>query len=207
MNSSSIHLVHLSDDQIFSTLSGDISAGVAAHLANCSVCSRRVAEAEAPIASFKAMTLAWSERRSATLPLQPPAAPPLAWHRRAVMAATATAALLLGISVPLARHEAPSVPAAVTAPTTLAPSSAAEVATVSTPALSAALQHEAAEAPTAVEETQAKPQDEQIARDNQMLQNIDRALDNSVESPADTYAVQPISSQGPVRERAKTLEN
>ena len=164
---SSIHLVHLSDDQILNTLYGDVSAGVAAHLANCSVCSRRVAEAEAPIASFKAMTLAWSERRSATLPLQPLTAPPLAWHRRAIMAATATAALLLGISVPLARHEAPS----------------------------------------AVEETQAKPQDEQIARDNQMLQNIDRALDNSVESPADTYAVQPISSQGPVRERVKTLEN
>ena len=203
---SSIHLVHLSDDQILNTLYGDVSAGVAAHLANCSVCSRRVAEAEAPIASFKAMTLAWSERRSATLPLQPPAAPPLAWHRRAVMAATATAALLLGISVPLARHEAPSS-RAVTAPTTVAPSSAAEVATVSTPALSAAMQHVAAEAPSAVEETQAKPQDEQIARDNQMLQNIDRALDNSVESPADTYAVQPISSQGPVRERVKTLEN
>ena len=206
MNSSSIHLVHLSDDQILNTLYGDVSAGVAAHLANCSVCSRRVAEAEAPIASFKAMTLAWSERRSATLPLQPPAAPPLAWHRRAVMAATATAALLLGISVPLARHGAPSAPA-VTSHTTVAPSSAAEVATVSTPVLSAAMQHEAAEAPTAVEETQAKPQDEQIARDNQMLQNIDRALDNSVESPADTYAVQPISSQGPVRERVKTLEN
>ena len=206
MNSSSIHLVHLSDDQILNTLSGDVSAGVAAHLANCSVCSRRVAEAEAPIASFKAMTLAWSERRSATLPLQPPAAPPLAWHRRAVMAATATAALLLGISVPLARHEAPSAPA-VTVPTAVAPSSTSEVATISTPALSAAMQHEAAEAPSAVGETQAKPQDEQIARDNQMLQNIDRALDNSVESPADTYAVQPISSQGPVRERVKTLEN
>ena len=203
---SSIHLVHLSDDQIFSTLSGDVSAGVAAHLANCSVCSRRVAEAEAPIASFKALTLAWSERRSATLPLQPPAAPPLAWHRRAVMAATATAALLVGISVPLARNEAPSAPV-VTSHATATPSSSAEVATVSAPALTAAMQHKSPEAPAAVENAQTKPQDEQIARDNQMLQNIDRALDNSVESPADTYGLQPISSQGPARERAKTLEN
>ena len=203
---SSIHLVHLSDDQILNTLFGDLSTGVAAHLAKCSICTRRVAEAEAPIASFKAVTLAWSERRSATLPLQPLTAPPLAWHRRAIMAATATAALLLGISVPLARHEAPSAPA-VTAHTAVAPSSAAEVATVSAPALTAAMQHEIHGTPAAVEETQAQPQDEQIARDNQMLQNIDRALDNSVESPADTYAVQPISSQGPVRERVKTLEN
>jgi len=152
MNSSNIHLVHLSDDQILNTLYGDVSAGVAAHLANCSVCSRRVAEAEAPIASFKAMTLAWSERRSATLPLQPLTAPPLAWHRRAIMAATATAALLLGISVPLARHEAPSAPA-VTAHTAVAPSSAAEVATVSAPALTAAMQHEIHGTPAAVEET------------------------------------------------------
>ncbi|WP_158824350.1 hypothetical protein [Granulicella sp. S156] len=203
---SSIHLVHLSDDQILNTLSGDVSAGVAAHLANCSICSRRVAEAEAPIASFKAVTLAWSERRSATLPLQPPAAPPLAWHRRAVMAATATAALLVGISVPLVRNEAPSAPV-VTSPATATPSSTAEVATVSTPALTAAMQHKIPEAPAAVETAQTKPQDEQIARDNQMLQNIDRALDNSVESPADTYELQPISSQGPARERAKTLEN
>ena len=206
MNSSSIHLVHLSDDQILNTLYGDVSAGVAAHLANCSVCSRRVAEAEAPIASFKAMTLAWSERRSATLPLQPPAAPPLAWHRRAVLAATATAALLVGISVPLARNEAHSAPA-VTSHATVAPSPAAEVARVSAPTLTAAMQHETPEASVAVENTQIKPQDEQIARDNQMLQNIDRALDNSVESPADTYEAQPISSQGPARERVKTLEN
>lgn len=203
---SSIHLVHLSDDQILNTLSGDVSAGVAAHLANCSVCSRRVAEAEAPIASFQAMTLAWSERRSATLPLHLPAAPPLAWHRRAVMAATATAALLVGLSVPLARHAAPSAPV-MTSHASVAPSSTAEVATVSAPVLTAAMRHGIPEAQATVENTQAKPQDEQIARDNQMLQNIDRALDNSVESPADTYESQPISSQGPARERVKTLEN
>ena len=203
---SSIHLVHLSDDQILNTLSGDVSAGVAAHLANCSICSRRVAEAEAPIAGFKAVTLAWSERRSATLPLQPSAPPPLAWHRRAVMAATATAALLVGISVPLARNQAPAAPV-VSSHAAVAPSSAAEVATVSAPALPAAMRHEVPAAQANAETTQIKPQEEQIARDNQMLQNIDRALDNSVESPADTYELQPIGSQAPGHERAKTLDN
>src|SRR5580698_6072043 len=100
MKKSSIHLVHLSEDQILNVLSGDVSTGVAAHLANCSICARRVAEFEAPIASFKAVTLAWSERRSATLPLEPVTQPPLAWYRRAVIAATATTALLVGISIP-----------------------------------------------------------------------------------------------------------
>jgi hypothetical protein len=208
MNSSSIHLVHLSEDQILNVLSGDVSTGVAAHLANCSICARRVAEFEAPIASFRAVTLAWSERRSATLPLEPVAQPPLAWYRRAVIAATATTALLVGISVPMLRIAARPAPTAASASTSQAAATppATEVATESAPVLSSATQHMITETQAPAVSTRNNPQDEQIARDNEMLQNIDQALDNSVESPADAYELQPISSPAQARERATTLQ-
>jgi hypothetical protein len=208
MKSSSIHLVHLSEDQILNVLSGDVSTGVAAHLANCSICSRRVAEFEAPIASFKAVTLAWSERRSATLPLEPVAQPPLAWYRRAVIAATATTALLVGISVPLLRNAARSAPPAASASESAATPPATEVATESAPVLSPATLHVITEPQATVTavRTQNNPQDEQIARDNEMLQNIDQALDNSVESPADAYAPQPSSGPAQAHQRATTLQ-
>jgi hypothetical protein len=201
---SSIHLVHLSEEQILNILSGDISTGVAAHLANCSICTRRVAEFEAPIANFSAVTLAWSERRSATLPLQPEARPALAWYRRAVMAATATAALLVGISVPLARNERPSAPATISHAAATPP--AAEVAAVTAPVLPAAMQPVTTEPQTTTTDTERNPHEEQIARDNQMLQNIDQALDNSVESPAEAYSLQSVGSPSQSRERTTTLQ-
>ena len=206
MKSSSIHLVHLSEDQILNVLSGDVSTGVAAHLANCSICARRVAEFEAPIASFKAMTLAWSERRSATLPLEPVNQPPMAWYRRAVIAATATTALLVGISVPLIRNAGTSAPPATSASQTTATPPATEVAVESAPVLSSAAQHVITETQAPAVSTRNNPQDEQIARDNEMLQNIDQALDNSVESPADAYAPQPTSSPATGHQRATTLQ-
>ena len=55
--------MHLTEDQIDDVLMGDLAATTAAHLAACEACKLRVAEFEAPIASFKAVSLAWSERQ------------------------------------------------------------------------------------------------------------------------------------------------
>lgn len=105
---------HLSESQLDDYLIGDLAAGPAAHLAACSLCTARVAAAEAPIAAFKTVSLAWSERRSATLPLTPQPRP-ARWGQRLAWATAMSAALLTGISIPVLRHGShgttPSVPA------------------------------------------------------------------------------------------------
>jgi len=95
--------MHLTDDQIDDYLIGDLSDDAAAHLAACEPCTLRVAKAEAPIASFKAVSLAWSERQSATLPTQP-VARPSNWSHRFAWATAMTAVLTLAITVPVLRH-------------------------------------------------------------------------------------------------------
>jgi hypothetical protein len=114
-----------------------------------------VAAAEQPLASFRAVSLAWSERRSATLPLQEFAPSQPRWTRRLAWGATAAAALAFGIVVPGLHRPAASGTVAV-----------AQVA-----------------APTQVTPVAQLSRQEQIARDNQMLREIDRELDASVETP------------------------
>ncbi|MES2392256.1 MAG: hypothetical protein V4555_11490 [Acidobacteriota bacterium] len=151
--------MHLTDDQIDEYLMGDLSAEATAHLDACNPCLTRVAEVEQPLASFRAVSLAWSERRSATLPLQEFAPVRPRWTRRFVWGATAAAALVIGIVVPTLHAPAATetnVAVAAVAPAPVAP--VVQVAHIS--------------------------REEQIARDNQMLQAIDRELNASVESPA-----------------------
>jgi len=179
---------HLSEDQIDDLLIGYLATEPAAHLATCEPCQLRVSEAKAPIANFKAVSLAWSERRSATLPSQLSRAKTPSWHRPAAWAATATAVLLVGIAVPMAKHDAHSN-ASVTSTTT----SVAEASNASTqPQIAAAstqtiAQSHRAEVRTIALTSSDNAQDDQIARDNQMLLAIDRELDTSVQSPADTF--------------------
>jgi predicted anti-sigma-YlaC factor YlaD len=179
---------HLSEREIDSVLIGAPAAGITAHLSQCGHCRQRVAEARVPITRFKAVTLSWSERQSATLPLRSSTAGSMTWKRRAALAATATAALLIGLAIPLTKSELQFAPESAGH---RAGSSTAEVAAVSAPALSATMKRNSATAQAATTDVADNEQDEQIARDNQMLQNINQALDNPVESPADAYSLQP----------------
>jgi len=172
--------MHLTEDQIDDVLMGDLAATTAAHLAACEDCKLRVAEFATPIASFKAVSLAWSERQSATLPSKLTLPVTSAWQRGASWAA-ATAVLLVGIGVPMARHETRATQIVASNGTSQAAPRTA-IATV------ARVQEAGRGAPGLVAPT--KP-DAQIARDNQMLQAIDRELDASVQSPADTFGLAP----------------
>jgi hypothetical protein len=147
---------HLTEDQIDDCLIGDLAPEAAAHLEACSPCLTRVARAEEPLASFRAVSLAWSERRSATLPLQASASARPNWARRLAWGAAAAAAIAIGVAIPAVHH-----------------TSETSGQDVSVAASAAAVQ---VAAPASREE--------QIARDNQMLKAIDRELDASVESPA-----------------------
>ena len=156
---------HLSPDELESVLIGDAAPESTAHLAACEPCKAALAELEAPLAGFRAVTLAWSERRSATMPLRDLEAAQsraaAAWRKRFALSAGLAAALAIGVAVPVLHYEA-------------TPSDEAQ----SQPSAQAAATTETASA--ASEES---PQ-QQIARDNQMLRAIDQELSSSVESPA-----------------------
>jgi hypothetical protein len=147
---------HLSDDQIDDYLMGDLASDAVAHLDLCDLCLCRVAQMQAPIASFKAVSLAWSERRSATMPTQP-AAQPSRWSNRLAWGSAATAALVIGLIVPAIHHDGrPSDEAKVQPPVMMASSGAISSLT----------------------------REQQINQDNQMLMEIDQALDSGTETPA-----------------------
>ena len=175
--------MHLTEDQMDDLLMGDLAAEPAAHLASCSTCKAQVEEFETSIASFKAVTLAWSERQSATLPsklLQPVGS---AWQRGASWAAAA-AVLLVGIGVPLARHETRGAQVVATNGASRAEVAGAKQAGGAT----ATHVRESGPGAPGVVAVSGKS-DAQIARDNQMLQAIDRELDASVQSPADDFGL------------------
>ena len=167
MKISATHLSpeHLGPDELESVLIGDAAPESTAHLAACEPCKAALAELEAPLAGFRAVTLAWSERRSATMPLRDLEASQsraaAAWRKRFALSAGLAAALAIGVAVPVLHYEA-------------TPSDEAQ----SQPSAQAAATTETASA--ASEES---PQ-QQIARDNQMLRAIDQELSSSVESPA-----------------------
>jgi predicted anti-sigma-YlaC factor YlaD len=78
---------HLNADQIDLVLMGGASHGTEMHLAGCEACRTRVAEVSASLTDFRAVAVAWSERKSATMPTSLSAAlahkagarRPLAW--------------------------------------------------------------------------------------------------------------------------------
>lgn len=167
------HMAHLTDDQIDDALIGDLDADCAEHLAGCRECQMRLTEAEAPIAAFNEVTLAWSERHSATLPTRPVQAKGAAWMPKAAWAATAAAVLAVGISVPVARHHRGNDNALTASRESAAGPLMAATGPVDNPVAA---------------------REEQIARDNQMLQNIDRELDSPDASPTQMYGVHAVAA-------------
>jgi hypothetical protein len=155
-----------SEDELESVLIGDARPGVHRASGGCEPCQAALAELEMPLASFRAVTLAWSERRSATMPLRDLQAAQsraaAAWRQRFALSAGLAAALAIGVALPVLHYEA----------------------TQSDAARNQHSAQTAATTETASASSEESPQQQQIARDNQMLRAIDQELSSSVESPA-----------------------
>jgi hypothetical protein len=167
-------LPHLSEDELDDQLLGDLAPAPAAHLAACQHCTDRLAEASAPLAAFENLTLAWSERRSATMPIPDLSQQRPIWQRRMAWA-TASFACVLGLSLVNISHEVTLRSSDVSAPT------AESARQVALPAIH-----------LNVSASVAKPQPAQISADNQMLHAVDSELDASADTPA-TLGLEPVS--------------
>jgi len=167
---------HLTPDQIDDLLIGDLAATPAAHLAACTLCAERVAAARSPIASFQQVSTAWSERRSATLPIPIPSQRP-SWQRHTAWA-TATLSMALGFAFINATHQF-----SVLNTPQPAPAASAQLTPVQQPTI-------APKAPALTETASIAPPPRaahsaaQVSADNQMLHNIDASLDPATDSPA-----------------------
>jgi hypothetical protein len=177
---------HLTEEQIDEELMGALSGEAAAHLAECVPCTQRVAEASMPMARFRDVTMAWSERRSATMPIPSVQAGVLVWQRRVGWAMTACA-LVVGISLTGNERKAEMLRASVQS------AQGVDVASMRTSRVAAVpvvVASGAGDASTA----------DRYSGDNRMLKAIDRELDASVESPAamglETVSDQPHSQSG-----------
>jgi len=174
--------VHLTEDQIDDALMGDLAAEAKSHLEGCTACAERLAEAEMPLASFKAVSTAWSERRSATLPAVVPQRAGLgsrlgARGRLAGWSAALSAGLAVAIAVPVMLHQSRGGAVESTHGSgqmvQAAPAEAVaqpEVAAVKISAKAASVRDAGA--------------DEQISQDNAMLQDVNRELNASTQSQA-----------------------
>ena len=165
--------LHLSETELESVLIGDAAPASAAHLADCGSCRTALAEMEAPLAGFRAVTLAWSERRSATMPLRDLDAArrraAAAWRQRFALSTGLAVALVVGVAIPVLHRTA-----------------ATETGTNHTAATA-----EAVSASPASPASSESP-DEQISHDNLMLKAIDQELDSRAESPV-SLGLQPAT--------------
>ena len=171
---------HLTADQIDDHLIGDLATAAAVHLAACSLCAERVAAVANPIASFQHIATAWSERRSATLPIPVPAQQQPLWQRHMAWA-SACLTLAVGVALINASHQF----SILTAPQPVV----SAVAQPSPVLLSTAQQPAAPMAPALTETASIAPaahasQTATIATDNHMLRAVDAAVDPFAESPA-----------------------
>jgi hypothetical protein len=163
--------LHLSNDQIDDHLIGVLEPAAAAHVATCADCTSRVATAAAPIAGFVTVANAWSERRSATLPLLSASA--TASQRNFAMRVTAGVVATAVLVITFAVH------------TSISPASHPSAAKQSESSAPAASQPQVLTelASTGPTETSLSPRErmlrERISRDNQMLKAIDTELDTT----------------------------
>ena len=188
----SIAAGHLTPDQIDDHLIGDLAPAPAAHLAACTLCAERVAAARSPIASFQQVSTAWSERRSATLPIPIPAQQAPVWQRHMAWA-TATLSMALGFAFINATHQFSILNTPEPAPITSTSAQLPRVQqAVLTPKATILTETASITPPPRAAHFAA-----QISADNQMLQNIDASLDPSTDSPA-ALGLQPAPAPGPL---------
>jgi hypothetical protein len=184
---------HLNADQIDDHLIGDLASGPAKHLATCEDCAALVAAAAAPIANFQAITQAWSERRSATMPVYVPAASlPQAMALRIAAGATAAAILMMGVTLPGSRHQSAPQTAYTAPQAAVQPQALTEMAS-SSPATSPQ------------EQMRRSHASNRISQDNQMLQDIDAALNASSESSS--LGLEAVSAEQRQQPRAAALQD
>jgi hypothetical protein len=182
--------VHLSEDQIDDHLIGDLNVAAAAHLAGCEACAQRVARAEKPLENFRDVTMAWSERRSATMPMPSAPVQELVWQRRTGWA-MASFVLVVGFAAGGAGR------ALFTMSTQTADASA------TTP--DSASPRVAAPAVVAVEAGyDVSPQ--RVSEDNRMLKAIDQQLDATADTPA-ALGLEPVSEQTGKQQAQPALED
>jgi hypothetical protein len=174
-------MIHLTDEQLDDALIGDqsieLTAFVAEHLGVCPACRERLADARMSLESFRAVSLAWSERRSATMPAS--------LQEQLLLKATgalrtwgsaAAAVLVIAVALPFAAQYVGST--GKTEPAQFAGRMAE-----SGPGLGTVVN------------------DEQLASDNQMLNEIDREL-----SPSGTASVSMDLQGGPEQTAAAVAE-
>jgi hypothetical protein len=169
---------HLTEEQIDAELLGDLGEQPAEHLASCAECTERVTQAAVPLASFRATTMAWSERRSATMPMPAVEAQGLVWQRRMrwVMAS-----FVLGAGIVLVNYRHNEMTASVQEAQAAAPQDAVPVAPVKMASAAPTL----LAATTAVAQTASVAADnDRFAADNTMLKAVAVELNASVDSPA-----------------------
>ncbi len=165
---------HLTPDQIDDYLIGDLAPTPAAHLAGCNLCAQRVAAEASPIATFQQVSTAWSERRSATLPIPVPTDQRPIWQRHMAWA-TASLSLAFGISLINATHQFSFDSTPQATPTAVRLTPARQPVAVPQPLAQTASVAPAPRAPRFAT---------QVAADNHMLRAIDASLDPSNDSPA-----------------------
>jgi hypothetical protein len=177
------HLSHLSEDQIDDMLIGDLAPEPAAHLKQCVECQAQLEAAKAPMASFAAVSMAWSERQSATAPITLVQAANSAGQRQANWVAAATAMLLLAVSIPLTMRDKQTqvVASDTVAQTTAKPAVGQQTSANAGQARVQPLAMVHHEHPAA-----------ELAHDNEMLQAINRELDASVQSPSDNFGLMAV---------------
>jgi hypothetical protein len=157
--------MHLGQDEIDEALIGCLADAASGHLDACAVCQQRVTAARLPIEDFKAVTMAWSERRSATMPtsLSTRLLESASRQRRLAWGAAVTTLLAVMIAAPLELQHYGSGRAGH--------DDSAELGTAR------------AVGATGVVSGQQSTE-EQIARDNQLLNEIDLELNSSNASSA-----------------------
>jgi hypothetical protein len=188
-------LHHLTPDQIDDYLIGDLAARPAAHLAVCTLCAERVAAARSAISSFQQVSTAWSERRSATLPIPVPAQQAPVWQRHMAWA-TATLSIALGFAFINATHQFSILNTPQPAPIA---STSAQLTPVPQPVIAPkapALTETASITPAPRVAQFAAQTGAQLSADNHMLRAIDASLDPSADSPA-ALGLQPATAPNP----------
>jgi hypothetical protein len=180
---------HLTADQIDDQLIGDLAAAPAAHLAACSFCAERVSAAASPLADFQNVSKAWSERRSATLPIPVLSQPRPLWQRYTSWA-TASLTLAFGMAFLNANHQFSLRTITPQPAPTTQPLVASQTITPQARIL-------APQAPALTETASVTPAPHatQISADNHMLRAIDASFDPSADSPA-ALGLMPATAAG-----------
>lgn len=167
---------HLSADQVDDQLIGCLAAEPAAHLATCPLCTRRVAAAADPLASFRRVTTAWSDRYSATLHVPIVSRQRPLWQRH-IGWATACLTVAVGIALTNTSQGWLAFGHAGTQPAT-------QQTTQQDRAPQDSAQQDSAQQDPAQQGATTNPHLDQVSADNQMLHDIDSELDTSAETPS-----------------------